>query len=670
MFISQLYKTYKRALIKRFEGLPNVASFRTEKLGVHEYAAVYGVNKSIKVTESKALWDSYEPNLYLERQMARITKHALEGNWETAYWLADRLLKRSVTFRILALNRVSPEWFTWEIRALRKTWRALSHLCRTGATDLKSRRFWIEKRKGSGIYDRPIGAPYKEWRMYAFMQTDLMERLMQAGGHLAPWQHAGRSSKGLVTAWEALIPRLRSARFMYEFDLKGFFDNVRHTVIENLVGPLIGKPLNKLVMGILGNRRPTEVYLPPQERDQASERYAARLADLREAYPDYFDPEVVKYLQEEAVKENPSIAEEYSFTRYFEDMLRGVSEYPNLNERGAMLPLYPIPSAEGVDQDRAEARERWKALNLDGKGVPQGLSWSPLIATAALTECVNFVNDFRRKAINPSERTPILGEGNLLMYMDDGLLMADSQEDLDRLRGDFEAALNMLGVSLAPEKSGMIKEEGTWKRERFKFLGLEYVVPEDNLKSKTRAGTEKYLPGFGRSEIAGQISTSPYSNRRRELDELVNTKAYEAGLKYGFLGCLISDAMDPNTNSENDKKRSIREGQEASWARILESRDWVSVAGYRRPARDGNFLWKTQDLYEIHRESLEGHLQEEDIRKLSLTNASSVATSFFTLEVVRELYLRPNSRATRARKERLKASIKPRYTYAPSWNKY
>jgi len=40
------YNELNRALIKKTELLPNVFEFSTEKYGIHEYAAIYGIEKS------------------------------------------------------------------------------------------------------------------------------------------------------------------------------------------------------------------------------------------------------------------------------------------------------------------------------------------------------------------------------------------------------------------------------------------------------------------------------------------------------------------------------------------------------------------------------------------------------------------------------------------------
>lgn len=45
--------------------------------------------------------------------------------------------------------------------------------------------------------------------------------------HLLPsWQHGFRPGLGVKTAWSVVLTKVVKARFVYEFDLKSFFDSV------------------------------------------------------------------------------------------------------------------------------------------------------------------------------------------------------------------------------------------------------------------------------------------------------------------------------------------------------------------------------------------------------------------------------------------------------------
>lgn len=656
--VKALSLTMKRALIKRFEGLPNVSEFRTEKLGIHEYAAYYGVEKIMRSYRVKKMWDRPTPNIYLERQMKRISEHVIEGRIERAQWLAYRILTRSVVYRVLAMNRTCPDWFLWNARTLRRVWTRLSKICREGSTELRFRRFWIEKKKGSGIFERPIGAPHKEWRMYAYMQSDLMERILMAQGMLTDWQHGGRSSKGLVTAWSSLITKL-GKRNIYEFDLKGFFDNLNHEAIEEYLYPKLGKEFSKLVAGTLMMKNmPTETYLPPKDQDDIIERVKAAEEKI-EPITTEIELEAMLKMQQKIMKEYSRILGEDYLTKewilegekladpeYLPGMIinpglrKLFEEYPSqydwthkaAKEEQRLVDKRNQSLIWVIDLERALAREEWKGLLRATKGVPQGLAWSPLISTCCLEQ-----------AVENNDKTL---SKKLLMYMDDGLLFADTKEELEEAIASFKEIVKGIGIEIAEEKSGIVKEEGKWLKERTKFLGLEYVATEDNLVSKTRSGTVKSLPIKGSEDQLKTIQgwhkevEHPYMTRQ-ELDTLINTKGYEAGLKYGFLGCLISEAMDPNQKTgpggNYAKQLAIEEGKVKKWGTIISKSggDWVTDAKYDRNQEEG-YIWKFQDLHPVKRD---------------LTNISSVATFSFLAPLERELGLRETSRSRRIKEK-------------------
>jgi hypothetical protein len=481
------------------------------------------------------------------------------------------------------------------------------------STDLKSRRFWIEKKKGSGKYDRPIGAPHKEWRVYAFMQTDLYERILQAQGLMTEWQHGGRSSKGLVTAWKALIPMLKEDN-IYEFDLKGFFNNVSHESIGQYVNPHLGI-FGRVINGILEKKNNfTEIHLPPRETETTKEttEHMFNVIGNTEEYRKLNAEGKMEVLKPKVRPGWWDLLEDWE-KRMKRDEERGTTGEGN---------TYPLTEAE-----RAEVRERSMGLDKKNSGVPQGLSWSPLISTVTLERIISQTPPFNGTEYDGRY-------SRLLMYMDDGLIVGNKSSFVERSIRSFKRGIGKMGVEIAEEKSGWIKRDGKWQVDKFKFLGLEYHHKTDQLVSRTRNGTCKEIPIKGDHDKAMEIASRnpdldmPYLTRK-EMDEIINTKAYEAGLKYGFLGCLISESMDPNPKTTRiTKMKEVVEGQDRSWLKILkETSDWAQLAGYTRGFGGENYIWKFQDLYEVIAEKVPGVRASWS----TLTNTSSVMCAAFMM---------------------------------------
>jgi hypothetical protein len=265
----------------------------------------------------------------------------------------------------------------------------------------------------------------------------------------------------------------------------------------------------------------------------------------------------------------------------YKELMEEKAHYPT---RSTEYPYGITEYKEPTLRDRELGRDRWKSLGIPGKGVPQGLGTSPLLST--------ILTDIYLKEI----------KDNLLMYMDDGLIFADTQTQLDKLIIRMKDLCKSFGVEMAMEKSGTIKKDNKWIKSS-RFLGLRYIPERDTITSDTRSGTTIEFPARSSwAEIADVLKQENMnvSDTKRKFENLINLKAYEAGLKHGFLGCLISEAQTPGLKTLDERRLEILLGQLRSWAKINKSQS--------------GFIWKYQDMIEV---------------KTNLTNASSISVYKF-----------------------------------------
>jgi len=143
--LNKLSQSFNRALIKRVDLLPNVSEFKTHRLGVHEYAAVYGIEKVQRSISVEKL-NKGKPNKYLERVAFTLTKYAVNGQVCEYNKLSEITQRKSIAFRVLALNRTIDNWYTIPLKKLAAIWRSLNFICRTNSADLKFKRVWIDKK--------------------------------------------------------------------------------------------------------------------------------------------------------------------------------------------------------------------------------------------------------------------------------------------------------------------------------------------------------------------------------------------------------------------------------------------------------------------------------------------------------------------------------------------
>lgn len=245
---------------------------------------------------------------------------------------------------------------------------------------------------------------------------------------------------------------------------------------------------------------------------------------------------------------------------------------------------------------KGRSKDSLKGLSSQGKGVPQGLNTSPFISTMMTDTYLSELGD----------------NGNLIMYMDDGILFSETKEEMEKLITRLKELLKLLKLELSLEKSKYVKEDGVWK-DTLKFLGLRYLWRENTFMSDTRSGTRVLFPGTATwEEITAMAKLNglsiPYM--RRLKDKLINTQAYEAGVKYGFLGCLIAGSQYRDAPPMEERKEQIRRGQASAWWKIEKSH---------------GFVWKSQDLMN-HVETLQLRHDPKDTTSLmNLGNVSSVA---------------------------------------------
>jgi hypothetical protein len=208
--------------IKRIVLLPNVLDYKTETIGLHDTAILYGIEKIIRKTHVQQLNEgSY--NKYLEKQLLRLSKYAVHGEIEKYLWLSTLLMKHSVSFRLKFMNEVDKKWYLRKAGYQDILWRRVSKLCKVDSSNLKFKRVWITDPGKTETFTRPLGVPTLEWRIFSRLKVEIFERYLKGRGLLAKWQHGGRSGKGVLSCYKSLLPKLMSSPNIMEFDIKGFF---------------------------------------------------------------------------------------------------------------------------------------------------------------------------------------------------------------------------------------------------------------------------------------------------------------------------------------------------------------------------------------------------------------------------------------------------------------
>lgn len=153
------------------------------------------------------------------------------------------------------------------------------------------------------------------------------------------------------------------------------------------------------------------------------------------------------------------------------------------------------------------------------KGLPQGLGVSPFLSTLLIDDIL---------------------EGGIIMYADDGLIYGKSKEKVEKLREKFERKLSKLGITIAEEKSGWVKEAGEWKKP-LKFLGITYEGKADLLKITSRKGVNCELEWKVDKESRGKY-IEDLKGRKVRLEDVLKYSSYYSK----YLDVMIARGFNNN----------------------------------------------------------------------------------------------------------------------------
>jgi len=410
-------------------------------------------------------------NKYLRRMYKRLDVYATKANVRGFYVIAMILLKRSVAFRLAAITFKWKHWFRKGTGSkAKKIATIVKSLSRNLETAIEYKRLWIPK--GLDRYGRPLGCPTVPWRIYLWMFYFLLDVWISNNQGRAPWQHGGFSKRGPNTFFDQLIgTQFYKRKWIYEFDLKGYFNNIKHkAILEALVN----------------------LNLPEFMKNHCEETLKARPTTYGKMPSDYLEKARAQWGVDPITGERFATQHRWDLLdkeTMTDEELYNAMNYPAPPEEQEIKEItIEIEYSDGTKETKViKAPERKQAswenkahdwihgLRTLGVGTPQGVSYSPLLTSVA------------------SSYHAGLGNKNLIMYMDDGIIAAETEEELNLAISQFEESANTMGVELARNKSGMVKQDGVWLKD-LKIIGFRIDRFLDWVFSSTRSGKEIPMP--------------------------------------------------------------------------------------------------------------------------------------------------------------------------------
>jgi len=417
------YKKFTGSILRSpWKRIPAVSKVVVETKDYNTILESIGIRHKLPATLIFERNPNHKLNRYIGHQIIRMRKAKEGGKYELFWTIANACLRSSVSFRLSAINHVKPNWwFGLSAGRIHQINRGVNWIFKDLPASIKFRRVYIPK---PGQKWRPLGVPADEWRIALHMLNNMLVLWFQ--NDMLPSQHGYIPGLGCKTAWARVVKQTLKAKWIYETDLKGFFDNV--SVFEIYDHLRRGNVPQKLVSWIYNLCK--SVPDLPKVQHLKEERYDVIDAKTKVTLP--YD--IVEYLVETKSK-----------------LLSA-----NLSAQ-TMNYLVEILSRKGVSID--EYLPQKNKMDKQPGGVPQGSPLSPFLAILAIR--------------------PYLSQQKCVNYADDQIFYSDEYFEIK----DDPAN----GIIHNQDKSGWIRKNGVWQKE-LKFLGLIYNPWKDTLRSETRAG--------------------------------------------------------------------------------------------------------------------------------------------------------------------------------------
>lgn len=219
----------KRILGSSFTRIPNVSRVNVRIGKMNSYLETLGYKKRVNTRIEAWRLDPEEVmNKYTAKQVRRLRK-LKKINPEKFWRVSWFLMINSVTIRTMTWIKVVPQWwYTMPMWHIKRTNNKVNEILRTRDDFLVTKRVYIPKSDGS---QRPIGVPNLEWRIFLSMFNKFLTTFLE--GEIKSSQHAYMPGKGSLTAWRDVLKNVIKAKYIYETDLKGFFNNVSLAAIQS-----------------------------------------------------------------------------------------------------------------------------------------------------------------------------------------------------------------------------------------------------------------------------------------------------------------------------------------------------------------------------------------------------------------------------------------------------
>jgi hypothetical protein len=599
-----------------FRDLPNVRSSKIRSNKFDPLLAAAGIASTLSPEMEFEHLDRRLKacNRYLRIMHFKLLK-ALSKADHFGYWIiALQYLQRSKVLRLVALRKLQKNWHTqFKFGTMKLILNLLKVKIENMDAQITLKREYATKIKPDGTKTyRPIGNPQYADRMFLYLLQSFFVIYLYA--HIGKYQNGFMPVRGTLTAWKQMKSLMKSANFIYEYDLKGAFPSVSiNFVVTRLKALGCPAPLVDFVETMSLNALPkrAKVELLPEPKIDAQEEavkahkwafgqhnWNAPLIDP--LYPVASTARVARDLQTGEFMARPDPMDEFIHKRFLQDffspdkiasprtkfLFGGLPRFKQYFDGSTVV---PDNLSNVVTPPLVATRPR--AITKINSGFPEGSGLSPIMFNFAFQESV--VPHF-------AELAP---KSKIVAYADDFLLFC--KKALANFTAESKILLDA-GLKFSQDKSRILMENSKWLVDSYKFLGITHYPklnlakgtpksgktllfdkPEVIAKLRLRDNTLRKLADSLHIDVSPQDALDLWGRSQHPWDLLPdNFVDGSTPMSKSTMGAFISKAYEPQTVFREALENKMRQpldsqsakgyGRLAKWVSGRNALSWIS----------------------------------------------------------------------------------------------